>query len=312
MRVVSLLPAATEIVAALGLSDSLVGVSHECDYPPEVNEKPRVTRCEIHGKGLPSAEVDRWVNARLSSKGTLYTIDEPLLRRLEPDVIVTQQLCDVCAIDYASVVATANSLPRKPQIVNLSPSSLADIFDDIRRVAAALGVAARGDALVDSLARRVEAVRSRASGALSRFRCVHLEWIDPPFCGGHWNPELIEIAGGIDPVGRKGAPSVRIPWSRIVDARPEILILACCGYEVERIVADARILQTYPSWRSLPAVRSGRVYAVNGSAYFSRPGPRVVSSLELLAHIIHPRLFAGYFPEQEFVRVELSQSIASV
>jgi iron complex transport system substrate-binding protein len=303
MRVVSLLPAATEIVAALGFAESLVGVSHECDWPPEVNGKPRVTHCEIYGKGLPSDEVDRWVNQSLASKGTIYTIDEPLLRRLQPDVIVTQQLCDVCAIDYASVIAIANALPRKPQIVNLSPSSLADIFDDIRRVGAALGAPARAESLVASLESRVEEVRSRVCDARSRPRCVHLEWIAPPFCGGHWNPELVDIAGGIDPVGRRGAPSIQVPWERIVEAQPEVLLLACCGYDVDRILADVRIVRGYPSWDSLPAVRDGRVYAVNGSAYFSRPGPRVVDSLEILAGIIHPELFVRRASGRDLVQV---------
>jgi len=304
VRIVSLLPAATEIVAALGLAESLVGVSHECNYPPEVNRKPRVTRCEIYGKGLGSAAVDSWVNETLASKKALYTIDEPLLSRLRPDVIVTQQLCDVCAIDYASVVTLASSLPRKPQIVNLSPAALADIFDDIRRVAAALQVSPGGEALVASLVERLNAVKSRVSQASSRPRCVHMEWIDPPFCAGHWNPELVEIAGGVDPVGRKGAPSVQVAWERIVEAQPEILLLACCGYEVERTLADVRILQNYPLWDSLPAVRNDRVYAVNGSAYFSRPGPRVISSLEILAQIIHPELFPTRFPRGEVAKVK--------
>jgi len=306
MRVVTLLPAATEIVAALGFAESLVGVSHECDWPPEVNARPRVTHCEIYGKGLPSAEVDRWVNQALASKGTLYTIDAPLLRELAPDVIVTQQLCDVCAIDYASVVAIASALPRRPAIVNLSPTSLADIFGDVRRVAAALAAPERGEALVASLLERVDAVRMRAAGASSRPRCVLVEWIDPPFCGGHWNPELIDIAGGVDPVGRIGAPSVQVPWSRIVDARPEILVLSCCGYDVERTLADVRILRGYPSWEALPAVRDGRVYAVQGGAYFSRPGPRIVESLEIMAHIVHPELFARA-PAGALVRIERSQ-----
>ena len=305
MRVVSLLPAATEIVAALGLAESLVGVSHECNYPPEVNRKPRVTRCEIYGKGLSSAAVDSWVNETLVSKKPLYTIDEPLLTRLQPDIIVTQQLCDVCAVDYASVVRIASSLPRKPEIVNLSPAALADIFNDIRRVAAALHVAPRGEALVASLLGRLDAVKSRVSLASSRPRCVQIEWIDPPFCAGHWNPELVEIAGGVDPVGRKGAPSVQIAWERIAEVQPEILVLACCGYEVERTLADVRILQTYPFWDALPAVRNDRVYAVNGSAYFSRPGPRIISSLEILAQIIHPELFRSRFPHRDVAKVKI-------
>src|SRR6266571_1596474 len=165
MRVISLLPAATEIMGALGQLDALVGVSHECDFPPEVNVKARVTRCEIHGAGLPSAEVDRWVRETLAATGSLYTLDEPLLRRLEPNVILTQRLCDVCAVGYGTVAALAATLPGPPQVVNLEPSCLADIFADIGRVAAALGLPERGEAVVAALTERVEAVRSRAARA---------------------------------------------------------------------------------------------------------------------------------------------------
>ncbi len=293
MRIVSLLPAATEIVAALGLADSLVGVSHECDYPPEVNSKPRVTHCEIYGKGLPSATVDLWVNQELSLNNPLYTVDTELLRELEPDVIVTQQLCDVCAIDYASVVTIANSLPKKPQIVNLSPSSLSDIFSDIRRVAEAVGAVERSEIVIEALARRVDAVKVSAFEAKSRPRCFLMEWIDPPFCAGHWSPELIELAGGVDPLGKKWTPSTRVSWEQIGSAQPEIVVLACCGYDVERTKLDIPILRSNTLWESLPAVRDNRVYMVNSSAYFSRPGPRIVDSLEILAEIIHPEIFAG-------------------
>ena len=296
MRIVSLLPAATEIVAALGLGDSLVGVSHECDYPLEVNAKPRVTHCEIYGKGLSSIAVERWVNQALAANGALYTLDTALLRELEPDVIVTQQLCNVCAIDYASVVSIANSLPKRPQIVNLAPSSLADIFSDIRRVAAALGVVERAQTVVRSLAMRVDAVKLSALKAKSKPRCFLMEWIDPPYCAGHWNPELVELAGGMDPLGKKWVPSTRIAWEQISAARPEVVVLACCGYDVERTRSDLRILEGTPVWRSLPAVRDNRVHVVNGSAYFSRPGPRVVDSLEILAELIHPDIFSGRFP----------------
>lgn len=299
MRIVSLLPAATEIVAALGLTDSLVGISHECDYPPEVNDKPRVTHCEIYGKGLSSVAVDQWVNQALSSKRALYTVDTTLLRELEPDVIVTQQLCDICAIDYASVVTIANSLPKKPQIVNLSPSSLADIFSDIRRVAEAVGAVERSEIAIEALARRVDAVKLSASKAKSRPRCFLMEWIDPPFCAGHWSPELIELAGGADPLGKKWMPSIRVSWEQISDAQPEIVVLACCGYDVERTKLDIPILRGNTLWESLPAVRDNKIYAVNGSAYFSRPGPRIVDSLEILAEIIHPHIFAGRFPKRE-------------
>src|SRR5262245_44084176 len=200
MRAVSLLPAATEIVGALGLMEQLVGVSHECDYPPEAVGKPRVTHCAIQEAGLPSAEVDRWVRETLATTGTLYTMDEPLLRRLQPDVILTQRLCDVCAVGYGSVRALAATLPGPPQVVNLEPSCLADIFADIRCVAAALDAVEAGEAVVSGLSERIEAVRLRAARANRRPRCFLMEWIDPPFCSGHWGPELVEIAGGVDPL----------------------------------------------------------------------------------------------------------------
>jgi iron complex transport system substrate-binding protein len=304
VRIVSLLPAATEIVAALGLTDSLVGVSHECDYPPEVNGKPRVTHCEVYGKGLPSAAVNQWVNQSLSANHALYTVDTDLLRELEPDVIVTQQLCDVCAIEYASVVTIANSLPKKPKIVNLGPSSLSDILSDIRCVGEALGVVERAKAVVEVLARRVDAVKRVASKAASRPSCFLMEWIDPPFCAGHWNPELIELAGGVDPLGKKWIPSTRVSWEQISSAKPEVVVLACCGYDVERTRSDLPIVEGNPAWESLPAVSRNQVYVVNGSAYFSRPGPRVVDGLEILAEIIHPDIFGGGFSKRKVFRLD--------
>ena len=295
-RVISLLPAATEIVASLGMLDSLVGVSHECDYPEEVNRKPRVTRCEIDESGLPSAEVDRWVHERLRASGTLYTMDEDLVRRLRPDAILTQRLCDVCAVAYGTVARFAGTLPGPPRVVNLEPSSLADILQDIRAVGEALGVPDRAEAVVASLDGRIEGVRQRAAGAPRR-RCVLLEWIDPPFCTGHWGPELVEIAGGVEPVGRRGSGAVAIPWEAVVEAAPEVLVIACCGYSVERTLADLPILKSRPGFSALPAAQRGEVYVVDGSAYFSRPGPRIVDSLEILAEILHPEIFRGRFPD---------------
>jgi iron complex transport system substrate-binding protein len=308
MRIVSLLPAATEIVGVLGQLDRLVGVSHECDYPPEVNAKPRVTQCPIHGAGLPSAEIDRWVGETLAATGTLYGLDEPLLRRLQPDIILTQRLCDVCAVGYGSVLAFAATLPGPPQVVNLEPSCLADIFENVRSVARILGVPERGDAAVAALVERVEAVQARLSQVSHRPRCFLMEWIDPPYCSGHWGPELVELAGGIEPLGLKGKDSTRIPWERVLTAEPEVIVLACCGHRPERTLDDLPILRQYPAWKSLPAVQHGRVYVVNGSAYFSRPGPRIVDSLEILAEIIHPDLFTGCFSDRVVLCVEMVKS----
>lgn len=307
MRIVSLLPSATEIVGALGLIDALVGVSHECDFPAAANQRPRVTHCLLHEqqqhRPVPGAEVDRWVRETLASTGTLYTLDEKMMRELRPDIILTQKLCDVCAVGYGSVAKMAAQLPGPPLVVNLEPSTLADIFDNVRLVATVAWMPERGEDMVRALWARVEAVRRRAATVRQRTRCYLMEWVDPPFCAGHWNPELVEMAGGIEIFGRTGQRSERVVWESVVAARPEVLVLALCGWSVERARCDLPLLQSYPHWDELPAVRRGEVYATDGSAYFSRPGPRIVDSLELLAGIFHPDLF----PEFELAQWQRGQ-----
>ncbi len=293
-RIVSLLPAATEIAAALGLMDQVVGVSHECDYPPEANDRPRVTHCPLHDAGLESQEVDEWVRRALREDGTIYTIDEPLLRKLRPDVILTQKLCDVCAVGYGTVARLAETLPGPPRVINLEPSSLSDIFDDIRRVAEVCAVPEHAEELIAQLSRRIEAVRRRACRIANRPRVLLMEWVDPPFCSGHWGPELIEIAGGCDPSGRKHQPSVQIRWQEVLDARPDIIVLALCGYDIDRARRDYEILRRFPGFDSLPAAQCGEIHVVNASAYFARPGPRIVDSLEILAGILHPTEFPQF------------------
>lgn len=293
-RVVSLLPAATEIAAALGLMDEIVGVSHECDFPKEANERPRVTHCPIHQSGLTSGEVDEWVRRTLRENGTIYTIDQPLLRELRPDVILTQKLCDVCAVGFDTVARLAATLPGPPRVVNLEPSSLTEIFANIRSVAEVCGVPDRADGVLAGLSTRVETVRRRAAQVAQRPRCFLVEWIDPLFCSGHWGPELVEIAGGSDPLGRKHERSVQISWEQVVDAQPEVMVLALCGYDVARARGDFEILRTYPGFEKLPAARAGRIYAVDASALFARPGPRIVDSLEVLAGILHPEEFPEF------------------
>jgi iron complex transport system substrate-binding protein len=288
MRIVSLLPSATEIVAALGLADQLVGISHECDYPEEIRDRPRVTRCEIHGSDLPSPAVDAWVRETLAARGTLYTLEEALIRDLRPDLILTQQLCDVCAVNYGSVAAYAATLPVRPRLINLEPTRLTDIFADIRLVAQAADVPARAEALIAKLQGRVASVVSLVAHAAHRPKCFLMEWMDPPFCGGHWNPELVELAGGVDPIGRAGQPSRRVTWDEIDRADPDAVLLSCCGFGVERTQHEMALLAGKVEWESLRAVREGCVYVADGSTYFSRPGPRIVDSLEMLAHMLHP------------------------
>ena len=294
MRIISLLPAATEIAGALGLTEQVVGVSHECDFPEEANERPRVTHCPIHNAGLTSHEVDAWVRRALRENGTIYSIDEPLLRDLRPDVILTQKLCDVCAVGYGTVAKLAQTLPGPPRVVNLEPTSLADIFDDIRRVAETCDIPERAQKLIRNLSERVGNVRERTARIRERRRCFLMEWVDPPFCSGHWGPELVEIAGGHDPLGRKHQPSAEVEWQHVLDACPEVIVLALCGYDISRARCDYELLVKFPGFDSIPAVRSGEIYVVNASAYFSRPGPRIVDSLEILAGILHPNEFSEF------------------
>jgi iron complex transport system substrate-binding protein len=293
-RIVSLLPAATEIAAALGLMNRIIGVSHECDFPCDANERPRVTCCPVHDAGLTSREVDEWVRSALHKNGTVYTIDESLLRKLRPDLILTQKLCDVCAVGYGTVAKLAQTLPGPPRVVNLEPTSLADIFDDIRHVAEACDVRERAEELIKDLTQRVESVRQRSAKIPDRRRCFLMEWVDPPFCSGHWGPELVEIAGGHDPLGRKHQPSAQIDWQQVLDARPEIIVLALCGYDIDRARRDYELLRRFAGFGSIPAADNGQVYVANASAYFARPGPRIVDSLEILAGILHPTGFPEF------------------
>ena len=293
-RIVSLLPAATEIAAALGLMDQVVGVSHECDFPSEANKRPRVTNCPVHNTGLASGEVDEWVRRTLAENGTIYTIDDPLLRKLQPDVILTQKLCDVCAVSYGTVARLAQTLPGPPRVMNLEPTTLADIFGDIRRVADACDVLGGGEQLIGDLSRRVENVRERVARIPDRRGCFLMEWVDPPFCSGHWGPELVEIAGGHDSLGRKHQASAQIEWQQVLDACPEIIVLALCGYNIDRARQDYELLRRFPGFGSIPAADSGQVHIVNAGAYFARPGPRIVDSLEILAGILHPSEFPEF------------------
>ena len=287
MRIVSLLPSATEIVCSLGLSDQLVGVTHECDYPAFVADLPRVTRTLIP-HDASSREIDVLVRERLKTQRALYSLDMPTLERLAPDLIVTQALCDVCAVAEAEVTAAACSLPGRPRVINLEPMSLGDVFDTLLAVGRAAGVPDRAASVVEGLRRRVERVALRSALAASRPRVVLLEWLDPPFSCGHWSPELVELAGGDEAIGRAGSPSRTLGWREVLDARPDVVFIACCGFSLERTLSDLPGLDSRPGWADLPAVRSGRVFVTDGNAYFSRPGPRLVDSLEIMAHALHP------------------------
>lgn len=289
MRIVSLLPSATEMICALELEDHLVGVTHECDFPAFVRRLPRVTRTLIPAEA-PSAEIDRLVQERLQSSRALYTLDLPTLEGLRPDLIVTQALCGVCAVAEDEVRSATCSLPESPQVLNLEPRTLSEVFAAIGQVAKAAGVDRKAQEVVGGLTARVEAVVARTEQITRRPRVALLEWLDPPFSCGHWSPELVRLAGGVESLGGEGSPSRRLGWDEVIARQPEVVFIACCGCSVERTMEDVPRLQSVPGWRSLPAVRSGRVYLTDGSQYFSRPGPRLVDSLEILAHALHPEV----------------------
>lgn len=270
----------------LGLGDQIVGVTHECDYPHEAKQKPVVVRSVIDSSQLSCPEIDRRVGELLQAGRGLYSIDEAAFLASGPDVILTQGLCNVCALDYDDVVKAAQRLPRMPAILSLNPHSLSDVLEDISRVGAATGRETAAEALVQDLRRRIDEVGIREPEYRPRVVC--LEWFEPLYVAGHWVPELVTLAGGFDPLGRKGEPSFKIEWQSVLDAKPDVILLMPCGFDVRRAVKESTPLRNLNGWNDLPAVKTGNVYALNGSAYFSRPGPRLVNGLEILARIIRP------------------------
>jgi iron complex transport system substrate-binding protein len=301
MRICSLLPGATEIAFALGLGDQIVGVTHECDYPVEAKQKLVVVRSAIDTHRLSGDEIDRRVGELLEAGKGLYLLNKDALEASAPELILTQGLCDVCALDYNEVVRAAAGLAVRPVIVSLNPHSFADVLDDVVRIGAATNSAAVADVFVGELRQRVEQIRLAKPNY--RPRAVCLEWFEPLYVAGHWIPEMVALAGGHDVLGRQSEPSFRVDWSNVLDADPEIILLMPCGFDVRRAVKEASALRALPHWEELQAVKRGRVYALNGSAYFSRPGPRLVNGLEILARIIHPETVAPPIPAADAVTI---------
>lgn len=301
MRIASLLPSATEIAFALGLGDQVVAVSHECDYPPEASNRPVLTKSAIHQKIHASHEVDEEVAKR---GGDIYEIDENLLKSLKPDLILTQELCAVCAVSYTKVKEAARVLDADTKIVSLEPKNLEDIIDHIRLVGRITGRPSQAEKLALQLSQRIEQVKAKTRAVQRRPRVAFIEWLQPPWVGGHWIPQMVDYAGGIDGIGTLGKPSRKVEWDEIVEYQPEIIILAPCGYDVEQVLADVHVMSAYSGWENVPAFRSPNIYAVNASAYFSRPGPRIVDGLELLARVIHPELFPGSLADDNARRVD--------
>lgn len=288
MRICTLLPSATETAFALGLGDSVVAVSHECDFPAAAKEKPVVVRGSIDSDNSTSREIDDLVRQRLSGGEGLYSLDLELLRRINPDLIITQGLCDVCAVGYDDVMAAAGSLRPPARVLSLSPGSLGEVLSDITRVGGATGTPERAEALVDTLRERVERVAGGVPRDRPRPKVACLEWLDPLYAAGHWVPEMVELAGGMDVLAAKHEPSARVSMETLVDAGPEVIVLMPCGFDESRSREEWEPLKDLPQWQGVPAVANGRVFAVDGSKYFNRPGPRLVDGLEILARLIHP------------------------
>jgi iron complex transport system substrate-binding protein len=303
-RIVSFLPSATEMVCVLGLEEKLLGLTHECDFPGSIKGKPVVVKSAIPVEQLSEPQIDTAVSERLSAGLSVYQVDEVLLKSLAPDLILTQGLCQVCAPSGNEVTQALNALPNRPEILWLTPRTLAEIADNLREVARATGTMERAEAWIATNFERLKQIETLALQAAVRPRVFCMEWLDPLYCSGHWVPEMVRIAGGIDQLSKQGSDSIRVSWQEVFNWAPEILILMPCGNHLEQVMDVAPKLCSLPRWDEVPAARNGKVYAVDASSYFARPGPRVIQGTELLAHLIHPEFFNWEGPANAFRRIK--------
>ncbi len=301
MRIVSLLPSATEIVYALGLGDDLVGVSHDCDHPADVARKPRLSVAVVD-PAWPQDRIDAVIRGKLKSGESVYGIDGDRLRELAPDLVLTQALCAVCAPSTGLVEEAAKSLAGRVRVESLEPERLEGVLENVARVGELTDRESLAADVIEGLRLRADHVRRLVAGA-PRPRVACIEWYDPVMNAGHWVPDQVEVAGGEEVLARPGERSRAVDWTAVVAARPDVLVLMPCGFGVDRAAADLPRLSGRPGWGGIPAVRAGRVYAVDGSAYFNRPGPRLFTGIEILAEILHPEVFAGTAPPEAWRRV---------
>jgi iron complex transport system substrate-binding protein len=291
MRIVSLLPSATELVCGLGLRDNLVGVSHECDYPASVIGLPILTSSQIP-ENLDSGTIDRLVTDQLKNDEALYSLDVDTLVSLQPDLIVTQALCDVCAVSGNDVARAVGSLSGNPQVINLEPECLEDVLETVQLVAQSADCRDKGDAYLDQLQKRICVVQEKSAQIprVRRPKVALLDWLDPLFDGGHWSPEIIQLAGGEPCFGNAKVPSQRRTWCELQDAAPDMIFIALCGFDIDRSMQDVTGFLASAEFEKLHQSVETRVFLVDGNAYFSRPGPRLVDALEIMANAIHPNV----------------------
>ena len=291
-RVISLLPSCTEIVCALDCADQLIGRSHECDFPPEISSLPICSTAKINSQ-KSSAEIDREVKSLLRDALSLYEIDLDALRKLRPDIILTQSQCEVCAVSETDLQkAIADALPFQPKIISLSPKKIADLWTDIQTVANALGIGQRGRELISQLKHRVVDVIEKTCAMKRRPHVACIEWIEPLMAAGNWVPELVQFAGGENLFGDAGKHSDWLKWEQLVEKNPDVIVFMPCGFDLPRTRQEISVLQQKPEWPKLRAVRSKKIFVTDGSHFFNRPGPRLVDSLEILAEIFHPQIFS--------------------
>lgn len=296
MRICSLLPSATEILYALGLGDSVLGVTHECDFPPEAATKPALIRPRVDPQATP-AEIDRRVSEIIARGESIYAVDAELLSSLSPELILTQDLCHVCAASPDDLATALTRFPARPRVLSLTPRSLAEVWCDIRRVGEVTGRQRGAEALAGALEQRVAAIETKSARAAWRPRVLCLEWLDPYFVGGHWIPEMVYKAGGEDVLGKLRQPSYKVSGDQILDSQPDVIVIMPCGYGTDRAKAEFRLDLLPRGAEHLPAVTERRVFAVDANSYFSRPGPRLADGVEVLAHIFHPEIFPERIPQ---------------
>jgi iron complex transport system substrate-binding protein len=307
--IVSLLPSATEIVYALGLSDNLVGVTHECDFPDDARAKSHLTASSLPSASS-AAEIDRHVRASLHQGSSLYALDADLLERLQPDLIITQELCEVCAVSYEIVARAAKRLRGDPRIVSLEPSSLEDVFANILTVGSLAGRDAEAATVVANLRARAGRLAKHVAGR-PRPRTLVLEWTDPPMSGGHWTPGLVELAGGEPVLANPGANSQTLAWDAIADADPDVVLVAPCGFGMDATLRAIADMEAIEAWRDLRAHRAGRIYAIDGNAYVNRPGPRLIDTAEIFASALFAEPFGAALEDARALR-RLERGVATV
>lgn len=300
MNICSLLPAATEIICRLGLEDQITGVTHECDYPPAVRAKTILTRCAFDSENMNQAEIDDAVRSLIVARKSLYEIDDEKLRRADPDLIVTQDLCHVCAITPGEVERAMQVLEKKPKMISLNPKRLADVFGDFHKIGDAAGAASR--AIVMDLETRVEKI-TRGSERKLKPRVGCIEWLQPLWRAGHWVPEMVQLAGGEEVLARAGEPSRSLTWEELEKVDPDVLVIMPCGYDLERTRREFLISQNSYPWTKLKAFQDHQMFLVDANSYFSRPGPRLVDGLEILAEMLHAEYFAGMAPYNSYTRI---------